>query len=277
MGCTSPKHKSSSSAANSIKPCNEVKNQRIFIESTNNERITLNVDSSDTAFNVKIKLQDKKSFEECHLHSGVTEERDDFLWSFPNTVANVKDVIQQKEGIPPNQQRLIYAGKQLEDGCSMGDYNIQDRSWLYLVLRLRGGGYAVGFNFNSLNSPVIQNFSSTAGPDYRIVSPGLSFSSKCVQPGCAAYNDCIYISKGFGHFNIGVTTVTLICPKCGKKAAPASNCGFYLAKWKFTGTTHEGERVMTEGKTTTRDYFTWQEGDDANWVHLEVQVDSYTP
>ena len=54
-------------------------------------------------------------------------------------IEDVKAKIQEKEGIPPEQQRLIFAGKQMESHKTIGDYDLEDGASLHMVLRLRGG------------------------------------------------------------------------------------------------------------------------------------------
>jgi hypothetical protein len=127
-----------------------------------------------------------------------------------------------------------------------------------------------------LQNPETVPFAKSA-PEYQTVAPGISFISKCKTSICVAYGQVIYVNRGFGNFNVGVESVKLVCPMCGKQAEAALNCGFYQAKYEFTGLTPENVTITSKNTCTSNEYYTYKKGDNVHWIQLLVKVEKYPP
>ena len=239
---------------------------KIFINTLTGERLTYDVEPNDTIENLKDKIQN-----EYYIKVYKREK--------PNETP--KEIIDNPKminigGPPPDQQRIIFAGKQLEDDRTLASYNIQNESTLHLVLRLRGGGF-IPMTFVDVEKGVIQKLEfSNSAPKWRSVTQGLNLFGICKNVECNAYNNEVIFKVGINKkYNLQENVLNIKCPMCNGIIVPKT-CGFWNCEYQFLGDKIEGgtlKHVDTQYKETKDDdfeYFNPYDNDSALWTNLTI-------
>eukprot|EP00331_Platyophrya_macrostoma_P002004 CAMPEP_0176425864 /NCGR_PEP_ID=MMETSP0127-20121128/11621_1 /TAXON_ID=938130 /ORGANISM="Platyophrya macrostoma, Strain WH" /LENGTH=228 /DNA_ID=CAMNT_0017807063 /DNA_START=8 /DNA_END=694 /DNA_ORIENTATION=- len=202
-----------------------------------------------------------------------------FTVTLSDSVESLMAKIEKEEGIPIDQQRLVWAGKQLEGDRSFLDYGIIKKSTIHLVLRLRGGGPQMGMDFPDITqSEKAKKIKwCTIAPEWRTVTPGFSIDGICKNMNCKAYNKTVFINKGLGVYDLLRDEYQNCCPIC-KKYVETKNCGFSNCTYSFEGTmVYPGKgiapkRVLVSDQNVG-DYYLMFESEEtgkATWASLVI-------
>jgi hypothetical protein len=149
------------------------------------------------------------------------------------------------------RQRLTYAGKQLQDGLPLSDYNIGDAATLRLSLRLLSGAPRTFADVSNGSNCVATEFSPTA-PRWCQVGKGLNVEGRCTSGTCPAFQQLFIDPKGLEWFNI-IGDDNAKCPMCRCTVKPVT-CGFYDCSWTFEGVKKNDEVPISSPWKDARGY-----------------------
>jgi hypothetical protein len=201
-----------------------------------------------------------------------------------DTVLMLKSKLREREGIPEDQMRLVFAGKQMDDDSTLARLGIRTGAVIHLILRLRGGGSdPVPFKFSEMKDATVSQLSAHA-PDWRTVAPGVCMEGKCMNANCDAFERMVIETLGFGEFSCNRQ---IRCPACDT-LCPAVTTGFFQCHWSFAGQKADGTVHEAEPQRIDQEYHRFNETQETNsaasasassssWAYLVVRGTEWKP
>ena len=166
------------------------------------------------------------------------------------TILEVKEMLEFLTEIDPDEMRLLFCRRQLEDDRTLWAYNILKESTLHIVPRLRGGGDIAAVTFSDVTSEgkfEVRRFGD--GPKRKTIGKGLNFRGTCRNGSCEACDKIVYVRKGFypetnGFCNLSRRMTEMNCPICDECLGKRDIYGIsiYKCSLRIEGKVVDGER-----------------------------------
>ena len=200
------------------------------------------------------------------------------------TILEVKEMLEFLTQIDPDEMRLLFAGRQLEDNKTLWDYNILTDSTFQMVQRVTGGGDIAVLTFTDVTSEQMFKVCKfgKVGPRRKTLGRGLNFRGTCRNRSCDACNKIVYVRKGFypdtnGLCNLSRRMTEMNCPICNKCLAKRDMCGISIHKCtlRIEGKVVNGERFDYTVESTGNCYkraLSLNDDDDRDYDYLELTV-----
>jgi len=202
-------------------------------------------------------------------------------------VLDLKRKLQARLGIPAEQQRLIFAGKQLKDDRSLAHCNIEREATVDLVLRLRGGlsgpclPAVTGVKFADVSDASGKQRLPwvSSGPEWYRARPGLCIEGYCTTSGCRAHRKLVIHNVGSNIFfdliedRLSPQGSDCECPCCHNTITPVT-AAFNRCEWRFQGVKLTGPRnspqfVESQEWQVVGDYYErFNPGNQVGWSRL---------